>query len=94
LAQFPGGPDAIRFLTRRELAEALSISLRTVDEMVANGEVPVVRIRGAVRFYLPDVVRALTANAVTSKRGCARRLMAAAIEGSKPSVVAQKGAPK
>jgi len=44
--------------------------------MVSGQEIPVVRIRGAVRFYLPDVVRSLTANAVTSKRGCAHRLAA------------------
>lgn len=56
-----------RLLTREELARALRVSIRTVDEMVANGKIPVVRIRGAVRFYLPDVVRALTANTVTSK---------------------------
>jgi excisionase family DNA binding protein len=65
-----------RLITREELAWALQVSVRTVDEMVAKGEIPVVRIRGAVRFYLPDVVRALSANAVTSKRGCAHRLAA------------------
>ena len=63
-----------RLLTRTELAETLHISVRTVDEMVALGEIVPVRIRGAVRFYLPDVVRSLAAQAVTSKRGCAHRL--------------------
>ena len=61
-------------LTKDELAAALRVSLRTVQEMVSGQEIPVVRIRGAVRFYLPGVVRSLTANAVTSKRGCAHRL--------------------
>jgi excisionase family DNA binding protein len=65
-----------RLLRREELAKALRVSLRTVDEMVAKGEIPLFRIRGAVRFYLPDVVRALTATALTSKRGCSRKLQA------------------
>jgi excisionase family DNA binding protein len=46
----------LRLLTRGELAVAVNVSPRTVQEMVSNGEIPVVRIRGAVRFYLPDVV--------------------------------------
>ena len=64
----------VRLLTRDELAAALRVSSRTVQEMVSAEEIPVVRIRCAVRFYLPDVVRCLTANALISKRGCAHRL--------------------
>ncbi len=64
----------LRFLTREELADILQISVRTVDEMLAGDEIPCVRLRGViVRFYLPDVVRTLTATALTSKRRCARR---------------------
>jgi excisionase family DNA binding protein len=59
-------------LTRSELAAALRVSVRTVDAMVAGNEIPSVRIGSLVRFYLPDVVRHLTATAVTSKRRCAR----------------------
>jgi excisionase family DNA binding protein len=65
-----------RLLTRTELSQALGVAVRTIDEMLAADEIPVVRIRNAVRFYLPDVVRSLTANAVMSKRGCAHRLAA------------------
>ncbi len=62
--------DAIRALTREELAEVLKISVRTVDAMVGAGEIPHLRMRGnLVRFYLPDVVRHLTATAVTRKNG-------------------------
>src|SRR5262245_49355470 len=65
----------IRFVTREELAEVLQVSIRTVDAMVAGDEIPCVRRREAVvRFYLRDVVRHLTATAVISKRGCARRM--------------------
>ena len=67
----------LRFLTREELAEVLQISVRTLDAMVAAVEVPCVRLRGGiVRFHLPDVVRHLTATAVTRKHG-----RAAAVEG-------------
>jgi excisionase family DNA binding protein len=64
-----GESSAIRFLTREELAEALKISVRTVDTMVAGGEIPHLRLHGNfIRFYLPDVVRHLTATALISKR--------------------------
>jgi len=53
----------VRFLTRHELAEALNVSLRTVDTMLASGEIPHLRLHGNfIRFYLPDVVRHLTAS--------------------------------
>jgi excisionase family DNA binding protein len=71
-----GFATGLRLLTRDELAAVLRVSPRTVQEMVSGDEIPVVRIRGAVRFYLPDVVRCLTATAVTSKRGCSRKLQA------------------
>ena len=69
MAEFPGGAEAIRFLTREELAEALKVSVRTVDTMVAGGEIAHLRLHGNfIRFYLPDVVRHLTATALISKR--------------------------
>ena len=52
------------FVTRHGLAAVLKVSVRTVDEMVAAKEITPVRIRGLVRFYLPDVVRELTAAAL------------------------------
>jgi len=59
-----------RLLTREELAVVLKVSLSTVDRMLADGEIPHVRLRGSlVRFYLPDVVRQLVATALTRKRG-------------------------
>ena len=51
-------------VTRRGLAAVLKVSVRTVDEMVAAEEITPLRVRGLVRFYLPDVVRQLTAAAV------------------------------
>ena len=52
-------------VTRTGLAEVLLVSVRTVDEMVAKGEITPMRPGGVlVRFYLPDVLRQLTAAAV------------------------------
>ena len=42
----------------------LKVSVRTVDEMVAAGEITPVRIRGLVRFCLAEVVRELTVSSV------------------------------
>lgn len=55
----------IKFLTREDLAALLKCSVRTVDEMVAKEEITPVRPGGVlVRFYLPNVIRELTAAAV------------------------------
>lgn len=62
--------DGLGLLTKEELAAALKVGLRTVERMLAEGEITPVRLRGRlVRFYLPDVVRQLMATALTRKRG-------------------------
>ena len=67
-----GGPA---LLTRQGLAEALCISVSTVDRMLADGEITPVRLRGKlVRFCLPDVIAELKQKAQTSKRNCTRRI--------------------
>lgn len=41
----------VTLLTRRQVAETLAISLRTVDELIRTGDLPVVRLGGkSVRF--------------------------------------------
>ena len=55
----PNGDQDEQWLTRLGLAVLLQVSVCTVDRMKANGELPFVRLRGRVRFYLPDVVEAL-----------------------------------
>jgi excisionase family DNA binding protein len=51
-------------VTRFELAELLRVSLRTVDRMIAAGEIRVCRIRGkAVRFLRSDVEQYLNGGA-------------------------------
>ena len=38
-------------LTRRQVAETLAVSIRTVDELIHTGDLPVVRLGGkSVRF--------------------------------------------
>ena len=51
--------EAARWFTRPDLAVMLRVSVATVDRMVNGGDLPCVRLRGRVRFYLPDVVEAL-----------------------------------
>lgn len=52
--------DGRVLVTRSGLAVALAVSLRTVDRMLAAGEIKPVRMRGwSVRFYVPDVVECL-----------------------------------
>jgi len=53
------GASGDGFLTRPGLAAALQVSVCTVDRMADNGEIPRVRVRRRVRFYLYDVVEAL-----------------------------------
>ena len=65
-------PDNL--LTRTELAAALQVSLRTVDCMLADGEITPIRLRKTVRFCLPDVLLELREKAKTSKRDVARRV--------------------
>jgi len=58
-----------RLLTREELAVVLKVSLHTVDRMLAEEEIPCIKLRGwMVRFYMPEVIRVLVATAATRKR--------------------------
>ena len=51
--------EAGKWFTRPGLAAALQVSVCTVDRMADNEEIPRVRVRRRVRFYLPDVIEAL-----------------------------------
>ena len=49
-----------RLLTRKGLAAFLQVGVRTVDTMLALGEIEAIRIRGRlVRFRIEDVLRKL-----------------------------------
>lgn len=43
-------PATPLLLTRFDAATALAVSLRTVDELIARGDLPVVRLGGCVRI--------------------------------------------
>jgi len=51
--------EGVKWFTRPGLAAALKVSVSTVDRMVKSEELPCVRLRGRVRFYLPDVIESL-----------------------------------
>ena len=56
----PEAPPSILIVTKEELAEALKISVRTLERMVANGDItPLGPPGGRVRFCLPDVMEEL-----------------------------------
>ena len=65
-AEGGGGPILV---TRRGLAVALGVSLRTVERMLHDEEIKPVRVRGAQRFHVPEVVQELLASGATRKNG-------------------------
>jgi excisionase family DNA binding protein len=44
-----------RLLNKREAAERLAVSVRTLDRMRSTGEIQATRVRGTVRFH-PAVI--------------------------------------
>jgi excisionase family DNA binding protein len=44
-----------KFLKKKQVAEQLSCSLRTIDRVVGSGRLPKIRFRGSVRFRESDV---------------------------------------
>jgi excisionase family DNA binding protein len=65
-----GTGDGRVLVTRVGLAGLLGVSVRTVDRMLAAGEIAPVRMRGwSVRFYVPEVVECLKGSAATRKNG-------------------------
>ena len=62
--------DGRVLVTSRGLAAALGVSLRTVERMLAAGEIGGVRVhKRPVRFHVPDVVLQLAATGLTRKNG-------------------------
>jgi excisionase family DNA binding protein len=62
--------DGRILVTRRGLAVALGVSLRTVERMLHDEEIEPVRLHGwSVRFHVPDVVRRLRELGATRKNG-------------------------
>jgi excisionase family DNA binding protein len=49
--------ESSALLTRQDLADRLRCSIRTVDTLVARGEIQALRIRGCIRFS-PDAIDA------------------------------------
>ena len=45
----------VRLLTPKEVADFLSVSARTIKRLVAEGNIPAVRVRNSMRFKLRDI---------------------------------------
>lgn len=52
-------PEDIQLLTPKELGERLKVSERTIYREQADGRIPGVLVRGKLRFYWPEVLKAL-----------------------------------
>jgi excisionase family DNA binding protein len=50
---------SIGLLRKRELAERLAISKRTLDVWMQKGRIPFLKVGRSVRFRLPDVLEKL-----------------------------------
>jgi excisionase family DNA binding protein len=50
---------SIGLLRKRELAEKLAISKRTLDIWMQKGRIPSLKVGRSVRFHLPDVLEKL-----------------------------------
>lgn len=48
-------PNAVRLLTRIDVAERLGVSMKTVDRMLRRGELRAIRLGAAVRIDPRDV---------------------------------------
>jgi excisionase family DNA binding protein len=61
--------DGRVLVTTQGLAVALGVSLRTVERMLHDEEIVPVRLRGAVRFHVPDVLQGLVESGGSRKNG-------------------------
>lgn len=46
-----------KYMTRQEVAECLSVSIKTVDRMARNGALPRYAVYGMPRFRASDVMK-------------------------------------
>lgn len=51
--------ESVVSLTKQQIAPRLNVSLRTVENMMANRDIPYWKRGKVVRFYWPDVLDAL-----------------------------------
>jgi excisionase family DNA binding protein len=57
----PGNPSDV-MLTKKELAQRLKVTLRTIENWQRRGVLPFVKMGKIVLFHWPDVVEHLKAN--------------------------------
>lgn len=79
----------IRLLTKPEVCEILAISRPTLDRIVADGDLAVLRIRGQVRFEEEEILRYM--HSCRASREPKRAAKASEPPSKQP---AQRGRPK
>jgi len=53
-------PAELQLINKRQLAEAMKVSIRTVDNWISSKRIPFVRLSArCIRFHLPSVMVAL-----------------------------------
>ena len=57
------------FLTKKELAGRLKVSVRSCENWQRNNLFPFIKVNKIVRFYWPDVLKHLQANFRVNARG-------------------------
>ena len=49
------GPERYNLITKADVCKLLGISLSTLDRIIADGDLPIYRVRGSCKFKLSDI---------------------------------------
>jgi hypothetical protein len=66
------GESRDEFVTKRELAARLKVTIRTIENWQRAGFLPYVKISSVVLFHYPEIVEHLKANFKVCRRGVVR----------------------
>jgi excisionase family DNA binding protein len=58
----------MKLLTKREAADILNVSERTLDRLRATGQIRVVRVRGAVRLSTAEIEKFIAKQTIRTGR--------------------------
>lgn len=62
-----------KLMTKREICELLQISESTLERIVADGDLPALRIRGQLRFLREDLLHYLARCGVSEQKSAPRK---------------------
>jgi len=66
------GESHDEFVTKKELAARLKVTLRTIENWQRAGYLPYMKISSVVLFHYPEIVEHLKANFKVCRRGVVR----------------------